>query len=87
MIDNLDQYKHLWEKQNEGWVLLRSPNLAGGFCVFNKFNNTLLCIESSDTNTFVCYNMLANGCEIIDDIPAPIPNAQVQSGWGEEPET
>jgi hypothetical protein len=65
-------------------VLLRSPDLAGGFCVINKLNNTVLCIEDDETNEFVCLRMKDSGCEILDDLP-PFPKAEAQTATDRKP--
>jgi len=55
MTDELEQqYGYLWRNLDEGWVLLKAPDLLGGHCLFNKLSSTLLCIENDEVNTVVC---------------------------------
>jgi hypothetical protein len=63
------QYRHLWEGLEEGWVLLKTPSLPGGYSVFNKLHSTALLIESDELNMAVCERMKDAGCEVLENIP------------------
>jgi hypothetical protein len=65
----LSKYNYLWNGSSPGWVLLKAPDLPGGFCVFHKVNQTLLHIESANINEAVCKRMKESGCEIIEKLP------------------
>jgi hypothetical protein len=61
------EFGHLWNGSQPGWVLVRDPDLAGGFSIYNK-SGVLLHVENEDTKRFVCERMRAAGCEILDRI-------------------
>jgi hypothetical protein len=61
------EFKHLWEQRNEGWALLKSPDLRGGYCVVNKRGSILL-IEVDEVNEAVCKRMKDAGCEVLDTL-------------------
>ena len=61
--------EYLWDGSSPGWVLLKAPDLAGGYCVFHKTNRVLLHIESGETNEAVCRKMKESGCEILEELP------------------
>jgi len=67
--DALAKYWYLWDGSSPGWVLLKVPELPGGYCVFHKVDRTLLHIESSTENDVVCKKMKENGCEVFEDMP------------------
>lgn len=70
MIDNWeDEYRFLWDGSDRGWVLLRAPDLLGGYSVFHKTNRTYLLIESDETNAMVCKRMLDLGFEVLESVP------------------
>ena len=48
--------------------------------MFNKLNNTVLCIESEEVNVAVCRHMRLSGTEVLDDLPTVITNVEVQKG-------
>jgi hypothetical protein len=79
MDETLDDYKYLWEKKDLGWVLLRAPDVAGRFCVFNKLHNTVLLIESEEMHEAVCQSMIMSSCEILHDMPNGFRRATVQA--------
>jgi hypothetical protein len=62
------QYGYLWGALDKGWVLLRSTDLPGGYCVYNKSGSILL-IESDEVNSAVCKRMKDAGCEVLEKIP------------------
>ncbi len=64
----IEQYEYLWRKSDLNWVLLKAPDLPGGYCVFNKLGSALL-IESAEVNEAVCKRMKDAGCEIVESIP------------------
>jgi len=68
--DPLAQYKYLWDGSEPGWVLLKAPNLPGGYCVFHKAKQILLHIESANTNEAVCKRMKESGCEVLEKLPS-----------------
>lgn len=69
MNEDLEQqYKYLWEGVDEGWVLLKSPDFPGGYCVFNK-SGAILLIESDEVNMAVCKRMKDAGCEVLENMP------------------
>jgi len=70
MNEDLEQqYGYLWRTPAEGWVLLKAPQLQGGYSVFNKRHSTLLLIESEEENMAVCKRMKDAGCEVLENIP------------------
>jgi hypothetical protein len=70
--DALERFRYLWDGSSPGWVLLKAPQLQGGYCVFHRRGQTLLHIESSKLNDAVCQKMREAGCEILDDVPRGI---------------
>jgi hypothetical protein len=70
MNESLEQqYGYLWKKKNEGWVLVKAPDLPGGYSVFNKLTSTALLIECDEENKAVCARMKEGGCEVLENIP------------------
>jgi hypothetical protein len=69
MTYDLREFSYLWDGSVRGWVLLRAPDLAGGYCVFNEAHSTLLHIEDEELNEALCQQMKAAGCRSIDEIP------------------
>lgn len=67
-MEHLQQYEYLWNKTDSNWVLLKAPELPGGYCVVNKLGAYLL-IESDEVNEAVCKRMRAAGCKVIDSMP------------------
>ena len=78
MNDELCEYDHVLKGKHQGWVLLKSPDLPGGYCVFNKENSTLLCIESDEVNAALCDRMRQLGFEVLDHIPTSSRNVEVE---------
>jgi hypothetical protein len=71
MNGNLEQqYGYLWKRKNDGWVLLKAPDLPSGYSVFNKLTHTALLIESDEVNMAVCERMKNAGCEVLENFPA-----------------
>jgi len=68
-MSNLEKYRYLWDGGDKGWVLLRAPELPGGYCVFNKVRSVLLLVESSELNLQLCKRMRNAGCEVLEDQP------------------
>jgi hypothetical protein len=75
---DLTQYDHLWENVDRGWVLLKTPNRPGKYCVFNKSNNVLLLIERDEENDAVCDRMKQLGFEVLETIPSGMRNVDVK---------
>lgn len=69
MNNTLAEYRYLWDGSRPGWVLLKAPDLPGGYCVFHKINRTLLHIDDSNVNEAVCGKMKENGCEVLEQMP------------------
>ena len=67
--ETLAEYRYLWDGTTTGWVLLKAPDLPGGYCVFHKTNRTLLHIESATVNEAICRKMKESGCEVLEDMP------------------
>lgn len=63
------QYEHVLRGADKGWVLLMAPDLAGGYCVFDKLNSAVLLIEDEEENAAVCERMRQLGFAIIEAIP------------------
>ena len=78
----LKEYSYLWNSLDQGWVLVKAPDLRGGFCVFNKNTSTMLCIENDAVNEAVCKRMKDAGCEVLERIPrttvsvTPLPQSK-----------
>jgi hypothetical protein len=70
---NIEEYAYLWNGSEEDWVLLKAPDLRGGYCIFNRSSSALLHIESDDLNILLCERMRDAGCEILDNLPSEIP--------------
>jgi hypothetical protein len=66
----MQEYEYLWKRTDPNWVLLRTPDLPGGFCVFNKLGSILL-IEDDEVNEAVCKRMIDAGCEVLESVPKP----------------
>lgn len=73
MPDTLKRYSYLWNGSEPGWVLLKSPDLVGGCCVFNELRSALLHIEDEQVNLRICQHMKEMGCKEIDAMPKPGP--------------
>ena len=57
MNENIEQeYAYLWTTFDQGWALLKSPEMPGGYCVINRKGSFLL-IESVEVNLAVCKRM------------------------------
>ena len=69
MIEDLECYSYLWDGSSPGWVLLKSPYLHCGYCVFDEQNSVLLHIDDELLNTQICQRMKESGCKVIDSIP------------------
>ena len=67
-MELIQQYEYLWKKTDPNWVLLKAPDLPGGYCVFNKLGSVLL-IENAEVNEAVCKHMKDYGCEVVESIP------------------
>jgi hypothetical protein len=78
MSGKLGEYEHILKEGDQGWVLLKSPDLLGGYCVFNKLNSTLLCIESEEVNAAVCDRMQQLGFEVLESVPTLGRNVEVK---------
>lgn len=65
----LAEFEYLWDGSSPGWVLLKAPDLAGGYCVFHKTNPSVLLIERDEINEAVCRKMKESGCEVLDEMP------------------
>jgi hypothetical protein len=52
---------------------LKSPDLVGGYCVFNELSCVLLHIEDERLNMKVCERMKDMGCKAIDKLPNAKP--------------
>jgi hypothetical protein len=77
MSDLERKYGYLWDGSDEGWVLLRAPELPGGYCVFNKKRMVLLHVDSGDLNMRPCERMREAACEALED-QRKGPEVQVQ---------
>lgn len=69
MPNTLDCYNYLWDGSAPGWVLLKAPELAGGYCIFNELNSTLLHIDDEELNLRLCQRLKEKGHKMIDTIP------------------
>ena len=69
MKDLEKQYGYLWDGEDKGWVLLRAPELLGGYCVVNKIRMVLLHVDDSELNLQLCERMREAGCEVLEDLP------------------
>ena len=80
MSEDLSEFSYLWAHDNGGWVLLKSDEMLGGYCIFNKRNMVLKHIQSDVLNMELCQKMLSEGCEVLEDLPsAPIVIARPAS--------
>jgi hypothetical protein len=68
---NLDdpEFSYLWDDANPDWCLLKSPELAGGYCVCNKKHPVVLLIESEEINEQVCKILIEKGREVLEKLP------------------
>jgi hypothetical protein len=67
MPEKIEQYAYLWDGTQPGWVLLRAPELLGGFSIYNKLNKVLLHLDDEKTNLMLCEQMKSIGCEVIEE--------------------
>jgi hypothetical protein len=70
---NIEEYAYLWNGSEEGWVLLKAPDLHGGYCIFNRSSSALLHVESDVLNILLCERMREAGCDILDSLPNETP--------------
>jgi len=54
---NVEEYAYLWNGSEEGWVLLKAPNLPGGYSIFNRKSSILLHVDSEELNVLLCERM------------------------------
>ena len=67
MTDELSRFAYLWDGTQAGWVLVR---VKDRFLVVNKQGHmALLICEDDSTYEAVCKRMIAEGCEILDEVP------------------
>ncbi len=67
--DLLAGYEYLWDGSKPGWVLLRSPELASGYCVIHKTDQVLMHIDDERLALLLCERMRASGCEVLEEMP------------------
>ena len=70
---NIEEYAYLWNGSEEGWVLLKAPDLRGGYCIFNRRSSALLHIDDADLNMLLCERMRDAGCDVLDNLPKEMP--------------
>ncbi len=73
MTYEIEKYKYLWDGSAPGWVLLKAPDLAGEYCIFNEHTSTLLHTEDDQLNLLLCQRMRESGCKTIDKLPSTGP--------------
>jgi hypothetical protein len=73
MTYDVEKYKYLWDGSTPGWVLLKAPDLAGGYCIFNELSSVLLHIDDDQLNLLLCQRMCERGCKAIDALPSKGP--------------
>lgn len=49
--------------------MLRAEELAGGYCIFDRFGSGLLHVEDGDLYRRFCDRMRAAGCEVLTEVP------------------
>ena len=62
---DLEKFGYLWDGSSPGWVLLESPELLGGYCIFNEINSVLLHVDDERLNLLLCERMKSLGCRAI----------------------
>ena len=65
-MEDLDQYKHLWDGSEAGWCLAQLD--ASGklhWAIYNEDRSSALIIEDDETCARVIERMLAEGCRVI----------------------
>jgi hypothetical protein len=68
---NLDvsQFSYLLNDTSRDWRLLKAPQLAGGYCVFNRKQSSVLLIECEEINEQVCKILIEKGREVLLRLP------------------
>jgi hypothetical protein len=69
MPDKLTAFSYLWDGSEPGWVLLKAPELTGGYCIFNETHPALLHIDDDELNDRLCRYMKQIGIKTIDSMP------------------
>ncbi|MEU3465566.1 hypothetical protein ABZ721_37220 [Streptomyces sp. NPDC006733] len=62
-----DQFSHVWEGSEEGWVVIRSEITAGAIC--NLKSSRLLVIEDDGEYVRAISLMLQHARPLLDDFP------------------
>jgi hypothetical protein len=70
---NIEEYAYLWKRPEEGWVLLKAPDLPGGYSIFNRRTSGLFHVDWDDLRILLCERMRDAGCDILDDLPREMP--------------
>lgn len=71
MTEKLEDYSHMWNGTEEGWVLLKSLLDPTRYNPYNT-KGFMVVIESDEMNAEVCHQMIKAGCEVIDDLPKEV---------------
>jgi hypothetical protein len=66
---SLDEYAHIWDGSEPGWVLIKAPKLEGGHVIFNRLRGVLLHVEDGSLNALLCERLKDGGCDVFDKLP------------------
>ena len=67
-MEDLTQYKHLWDGSEAGWCLVQLVSSEAGksdLAIYNEHQSSALIIEDEETCGRVIERMLAEGCRVI----------------------
>ena len=67
-MEDLTQYKHLWNGSEAGWCLVQLGLREAGksqLAIYNEDQSSALIIEDDETYARVIERMLAEGCRVI----------------------
>ncbi len=67
-MEDLDQYKYLWDGSAVGWCLVQLDSSEAGkshLAIYNEHQSSALIIEDDETYAGVVERMLAEGCRVI----------------------
>ena len=67
-MEDLDQYKYLWDGSAAGWCLVQLDSSDAGntqWIIYTEGESSALIIEDDETYAGVIERMLAEGCRVI----------------------
>jgi hypothetical protein len=67
--DSLDEFAHLWDGSEPGWMLWEVPDKPGTYLPINTLTRMAKIIEIDEINERVCQRMKESGCEVLKEPP------------------